>query len=270
MAPQKAEAGCRSAGVSVSRIPKRSQLRPLSRRFQLWCQDFREACVSLFNRAASAILHQDALSLHGFRSGGSVILGLCVGLLIPTLSMPLTKTAAGSDRWAFQTWDSKGGQRLVTGCGSLQYFMDARPFEGSDTLKDEVTHQNVGVISGFAIHVVFHRIEYSDGGHPGLVKLILVERTPGEMCAILEDQDLFGEFRDLPSPFSVVIDSQEILGSQDAFWLFDKDGPIPIDLSPINDAVKEAARKLLPAGWEFGSGSEFDARTFTEKHRVRR
>lgn len=157
--------------------------------------------------------------------------------------------------------------------------MDPKPFEDSDTLKDEVTHQSIGVIGGFAVHVVFHRIEYG-GGHPGLVKLILVERTPPEMCAILEDRDFFGEFLDMPPPFSVLIDSQEILGSQDpysgncgcsqdAFWLFDKNGPAPVDLTPINGAVEDAARKLLPSGWEFGSGSEFDARTFTELRGVR-
>jgi len=126
---------------------------------------------------------------------------------------------------------------------------------------------------GFAVYyVIFNTGNPNDADvEHSSMKLILVQRKPGEYCEIFNDEDttpipLLG----VEPPYLVTVDSQTVLVSRDpingsggffaqGYWTFDKDGPIFLDLSVVDQAEKS----VLPPGWAGWHGKGFDIQTLT-------
>jgi hypothetical protein len=179
-------------------------------------------------------------------------------------------------------------QNKGTNCHTLEYFTDANhlkdfnyvhhiPKPYPEGISDEVESKRRGEINGFGVYDVVHRVDASelpeDWAHfsypPGLIKMVLVTRKPGEFCEIFHEQDSDGVFTAAPSYF-VDVGSERILAAHDpipgngnyfneAYWTFDKDGPIPLDLS----IIKETVDKVLPANMHVYRGVGFDIETLT-------
>ena len=189
-------------------------------------------------------------------------------------------------RWAYRTPGSYSGLPSAapkTQCGSLQYFSEnPGNFEYLSDLRvpqrfavsDSVSSNQVGVIAGFAVYVVIHNIEYDKSNEmsrtPTYIKLILVERKPGEFCAIFNEQGMRAELGSVEPAYFVDVDSQKILctrdpingsagGFQSMYWTFDEDGPIVLDTGVIGETLN----KLLPYGVYAGRGTDFDIQALT-------
>jgi hypothetical protein len=160
-------------------------------------------------------------------------------------------------------------------CGSLEYFSrDPQRFDyGGDLLgknpgklKEVVDSWDIGEAAGFTVHQLTHTI---DNGAL-VMKMILVERGPGEFCEIYHQQ--YGDSEVVAGPaYLVTVNSETILATTDMdrgngawreeeYWAFDKEGPIPLDATPKIDAI---TRKLLPRGRTIMNGSGFDIRTLS-------
>jgi hypothetical protein len=191
-------------------------------------------------------------------------------------------------RWAVQVQGRD--RRLVKGtnCRPLDYFTDSSHLKEFDYVHhipkpypegiyDEVETKRRGEIAGFVVYDVVHRVDVSETPSdwntysypPGLVKMIVVQRKPGEFCEIYHAQDSDGEFTAAPSYF-VDVGSERVLAAHDpisgngnyfyeAYWTFDKDGPIPLDLS----IIKQTVTKILPANVHVYRGIGFDIETLS-------
>jgi hypothetical protein len=174
-------------------------------------------------------------------------------------------------RWAVQVTGRDRRPNRGLNCHALEYFSDPShlksfdytynfPKPYPDGIADNVQMQRRGEIQGFAIYDVVHKIDVSDAPDdsdkfsypPGLVKMTIVERRPGEFCEIYHAQDSNGDFVASPSYF-VNVGTEQVLAAHDpvsgvgnlffeAYWTFDKDGPIPLDLG----IIKQIVDKLLP------------------------
>jgi len=183
--------------------------------------------------------------------------------------------------WAVQTPNEPGP--IYFECHPLQYFL--YPTDP----KDEVQSQIVGGINGFTIYDVVHTVPPGDDGDvfhvgdpadafpQGSMKMIVVERKPGEFCEIFyeyDEGDPDGHLAVVSVNPSYILhfDSDTVLATDDyftgnaalrdeAYWTFDKDGPILLDLSIIDKAVENLVQKL-PGGPEpaqvDGYGGLFD------------
>jgi hypothetical protein len=151
------------------------------------------------------------------------------------------------------------GWRDQPDCGPLEKFKDdPHPFDYADgrlklgIVEDDVKTERVGEISGFTVWDVIH-----DFGGPGLgglvMKMIVVERKPGEFCEIFQQEFDRLVFVTLPyfinAGEQVLATTDDMSGSAglriEGYWVFDKDGPLPLDLTPIDEAVQE----LVPEGY---------------------
>lgn len=212
-------------------------------------------------------------------------------LLIVLLAWPpgRSQTPVPSDsRWAVQVAGRDQRQNKGTDCHALEYFTDASHLKDFDyvhhipkpypeDITDEVQSKRRGEINGFAVYDVVHRVDTSEAPTdwekfsypPGLLKMVLVERKPGEFCEIYHAQDSDGEFTATPSYF-VDIGSERVLAEHDpisgvgnyfheAYWTFDKDGPVPLDLS----IIKQTVAKVLPANVHVYRGIGFDIETLS-------
>jgi hypothetical protein len=195
-------------------------------------------------------------------------------------------TAPDDARWSVRTGETDNFSHVASGtpviqCGSLQYFQGnpelfAHSFRYTESEPDAVTLTRVGEVNGFAIYTVIHRIQSTVDGrpYPSHIKMILVERKPGEFCAIYNDNSDEGAFMSVESAYLVKVDSQDILVTRDtvkgncgcyaeAYWSFDKDGPFFLDLGVIGDTVE----KLVFQG-TIGRGANFDIQTLSFKTRI--
>jgi hypothetical protein len=210
---------------------------------------------------------------------------LALSLLCP----PATPQNIPSNvRWAVKVAGRDQRQNKGSNCHSFEYFTDSShlkdfdyvhhiPKPYPDGINDEVESKRRAVINGFAVYDVVHQIDAgeapADWLHfsypPGLVKMVLVERNPGEFCEIFHEQDSDGEFTASPSYF-VDVGAERFLAVHDpiagvgnyfneAYWTFDKDGPIPLNLS----IVKETVDKLLPPHVQVYRGIGFGIETLS-------
>jgi hypothetical protein len=179
-------------------------------------------------------------------------------------------------------------------CHALQYFLDSNNLKEFDyghgllgpypaQITDNVESERRGEVNGFAIYDVIHEIDDGDQNVPGetfpfppsILKMVLVERDPGELCEIYHEQDFRQDLIVTPSYF-VEVDSENVLvtrdrvpgtgnGYDEAYWTFDKDGPILLDFQgPFSKGAAYAiAEKLLPSGMQLDKGGGFDIQTLT-------
>lgn len=195
-------------------------------------------------------------------------------LLLLSGSLAAQGNVAANDRWSVVT-TYRGNYTPI--CGTLQYFSgDAKPFEyigdlmvprsKATAIHDTVMTDRVGEINGFLIYDVIHHLTYTGfmEDNPTYLKLILVERKPGEFCAVFNDQDMRG-IMDTVEPATIVnLDSTQVLATHDllggngnyfkeAYWTFDHDGPIVLN----QEVISQTLQKLLPANGEVKNGGAF-------------
>ena len=144
-------------------------------------------------------------------------------------------------------------------------------------IKDSVRSERRGEVNGFAIYDVIHEIQDGEQNVPGenfpfpptILKMVLAEREPGELCEIYHEQDFRQELMVRPSYF-VEVDSEKVLVTRDrvpgtgnyyneAYWTFDEKGPILLDFQGqfSNSAAYATAEKLLPSGMRLRKGGGF-------------
>ncbi len=102
------------------------------------------------------------------------------------------------------------------------------------------------------------------------MKMIVIERKPDEFCEIFNEENFAGQDLLSVGPSHLLaVDSQTILVTHDqfngscgcfneAYWTFDKDGPIALD---FQNAIREAKAKFEPSGLSYRE--EFDIQTLT-------
>lgn len=199
--------------------------------------------------------------------------------------------APSDARWAVKVAGRDQRQNKGANCHPFEYFTDSShlrdfdyvhhiPKPYPDGIHDDIKTKRRGEINGFVVYDVVHTIDGIDNGDapadwqhfsypPGLVKMVLIERKPGEFCEIFHEQDSDGEFTASPSYF-VDVGSERVLAVHDpvpgvgnyfleAYWTFDADGPIPLDLSIIQKTVN----KILPSNAHVYRGWGFDIETLS-------
>jgi hypothetical protein len=164
-------------------------------------------------------------------------------------------------------------------CGPLEKFRgDPKTFDydydlfgiEAPKMKDDVKAERIGQIAGFTVYDVMHNIDTGTPGTDLTMKMIIVERMPGEFCEIFQ-QEYAPDIVFATSAYFINA-GEQVLATTDhvsgtggyrieAYWAFDKDGPVPLDLSQIEPIVRE----LLPAGYSlygipyfFGRGLSFE------------
>jgi hypothetical protein len=174
-------------------------------------------------------------------------------------------------------------------CHALQYFM-ANPRNAerqndlvgsqSGAIKDVIESERVGELAGFSIYSIIDHIEYAESSSradaPLYIKMIVVERTPGEYCDIYNDLDETSVMETIEPAYLTDVGSETLLASKDRvsgtggiskeeYWTFDKDGPIFLDVSNLLD---QTLQKLLPKGSSIPKGFAFDIKTLSFKSPV--
>lgn len=210
-----------------------------------------------------------------------------VFLLVCPCATPQTNAPADS-RWFVHVGTAEViNQPGKLECHPLQYFSDNwKEFNyGGGQLgpyptnvKDEVRSRRIGGVNSFAIYDVIHEITGGDDVDPAqaslylptIMKMILVERTPGEFCEIFNEENFASQ--DLVSvgpSYLVNVDSETFLATHDqvrgtcgcyneAYWSFDNDGPILLD-----ERAFEITEKLIGPGASLDKGPQFDIQTLT-------
>jgi hypothetical protein len=192
------------------------------------------------------------------------------------INAQVLRSASGDSAWAVRIQTAEVANPPVRlECHPLPYFLEHwEEFNyGAGELgpyptdvKDSARSRRVGAIDGYAIYDVIHTI--TTGGEsidprsaylPTVIKMILVERMPGEFCEIFNEENFAGhDLIDVGPSYMVDVDSQKFLATHDqvngtcgcyneAYWSFDKNGPILLDSRIIWDAVKKLVQ-LLPTG----------------------
>jgi len=156
-------------------------------------------------------------------------------------------------------------------CHPLAFFSEnprtaehLRDFAGpaSNAINDEVQVLPIGEINGFAIYSIIDDIEYpaSVEMNPMYIKLIAVERKPGEFCKIYEDFDDRTIMATVSQAHIEDFGQEKLLASKDRvsgtgggmkemYWVFDDEGPILLYFSAADDALQ----KVLPRQFSFGT-----------------
>jgi len=201
-----------------------------------------------------------------------VISLLISGLLSLAQAADHPQDDAVHPRWSLH-WVSGKGSFWVDqpNCHPSDYFLsNPKQFDyGQDlfgekptAIKDTVKEENVGEIEGFAIRQVLHAIPRQ--GWNLFIKIILVERKAHEFCDIF-NAEYDASMESIDPAYIVEINSQKVLVTHDRvsgtgnwyveqYWTFGKDGPVPLELSIVEQTLK----KLLPAGREVRKGGGFD------------
>jgi hypothetical protein len=215
-------------------------------------------------------------SSRGTPIAASKALPVCA-LVIFLLTSPTAwaqKLSATDLRWAVNVEDEGPHPTYKKlNCHPLQYFVDPKnlkefdygAFQLRDLLEDNVDKVHsyrLGAIRGFTIYEAIHRVGDDEGFR--ILKMILVERKSGQFCEIYHEQGESGILI-VESSFIVDVGGEKVLASHDrvpgtgnfyneAYWTFDKDGPIPLDLNVIDEAVDS----VIPAGMGLSKGGGFD------------
>jgi len=174
--------------------------------------------------------------------------------------------------WALH-WSSGKGNFWTDqpDCHPLQYFStNPKRFDyGQDLfgrsptdIKDKVEEKRIGEVQGFSIHQILHTIPIE--GWNLFIKMILVERRPGEFCEIY-NAEYDAVMGSIDPAYIVEINSEKVLVTHDLvsgtgnfyveeYWTFDNQGPIPLDQGIIDETLK----KLLPKEKSVWKGGGFD------------
>lgn len=173
----------------------------------------------------------------------------------PISNEPYTNSS-GHPQWALHWYGGKGDFWVdEPSCHPLDYFeMEPKRFDYDSDLfgmqpaniKDDVRYSHLGKIGAFTIDEILHTIS---GGLSPVLKMILVQRTPGEFCEIFQQEEAPVVVTAMPA-FIVNVSSQAVLATHDqvsgtggywleAYWTFDKNGPIPLDLKIVSDTVDD-------------------------------
>lgn len=194
------------------------------------------------------------------------IIRALAALLLSSLLASAQANPPAHPRWALHWYSGKGDFWIDhPSCHPLQHFLaEPKSFDYGDDLfgkqpaiiSDSVESQPIGAVKGFAIYDVVHKIDEGEL----FMKMILVERRAGEFCEIFQQDFSPGEVVVKP-PYILDADSEPILATQDSvtgtggsviedYWTFDKDGPIPLNLS----IIAQTTRNLLPDGLSINKG----------------
>lgn len=210
-------------------------------------------------------------------------------LTLPLLCPPTSPQSISSNvRWAVRVAGRDHRQNKGSNCRSFEYFTDSSHLKDFDYvhhipkpypegINDEVDSKRRGEVNGFVVYDIVHRADAGDAPAdwehfsypPGLIKMVLITRKPGEVCEIFHEQDSDGEFTPSPSYF-VDVGSERVLAVHDpisgngnyfneAYWTFDTNGPIPLDLG----IIKQSITKILPPNAHVYRGIGFDIETLS-------
>jgi hypothetical protein len=189
----------------------------------------------------------------------SVYCLLLAGVFIGGNAFTQTASPTHDSRWSILVERGKGEYRGRAVCHPLEYFSGS-PFlfdydnelfgmkPGDVHVQTQVTF--LGVVDRRKIV----QIEQSINAGDLVMKRLLVQRHGDEFCAVYQQQ--FPAALVQVSPARVeTVDGQPVMITRDpngnreyneAYWTFDAEGPIPLDLSAIDHALKA----LLPSGDE--------------------
>jgi len=162
-------------------------------------------------------------------------------------------------------------------CNSLAYFSSSGAPQHFDyvhelagknpaEITDKVSAQPLGEALGYHVQEVNHILS----GNEFTIKMLLVERKPGEFCEIYHQQ-MSPAMISVEPAFLVHVGDETILAStdpwtgnsgqrQDIYWTFDKDGPLRLD---IDSKVEEALKEFRPKDLIIMGGGGFNIRTLT-------
>ena len=213
---------------------------------------------------------------------------MAFALLLPACPIAFGQTASPADsRWTVLIETAEVlNPPVKSECHPLQYFSENwKQFKyGAGQLgpypadvKDSVRSRHVGVVNGFAIDEVIHTITAGDNVNasqaslylPTVIKMIVVERTPGDFCEIFNEEDAGHYLESVGPSYLVNTDSETFLATHDqingtcgcyneAYWSFDNQGPILLHV----DAY-EIAQNLLGPGAFLDKGPQFDIQTLS-------
>lgn len=162
-------------------------------------------------------------------------------------------------------------------CNSLEYFSFSGAPQRFDyvhelsrknpsEIKDKVNTHPLGAAPGYPVQEVDHIIN----GNELTVKMLLVQRKPGEFCEIYHQQ-MSPVTISVEPAYLVHVGDETILAPTDpwvgnsgqrtdVYWTFDKDGPLLLD---IDGKVEEALKEFRPKEFIIMGGGGFDIRTLT-------
>lgn len=164
-------------------------------------------------------------------------------------------------------------------CNSLEYFSFSDSPQRFDyvhelsrknpaEIKDKVSAQPLGAAPGYPVQEVDHIL--NGNGNELTIKMLLVQRKPGEFCEIYHQQMSPATISVEPA-YLVRFGEETVLASTDPwagnsgqrteiYWTFDKDGPLLLD---IDGKIQEALKEFRPKELIIMGGGGFDLRTLT-------
>jgi hypothetical protein len=190
----------------------------------------------------------------------------------------------GDSRWIVR---NQGEAPEPPSCHSLQYFLDdpvaaERAIDSefpveleSSAVRQSVMSVRVGEIAGFEIYSLIDQTASALAPQETYyIKMILVQRSPGEYCEIYNDLDERTAMATVRDAYLLSVrsdtGSETLLGSKDPFsgtgglakeeyWTFDDQGPIWVNYESL---LGQTVQKLLPPGGYAQAGS-FDIKTLS-------
>ncbi len=136
---------------------------------------------------------------------------------------------------------------------------------------DEVKPLRIGEVAGHTIQQIIHDIHGEDDSDL-LLRLLVVERGPGEFCEVYHQEWMGGGFYQEVLPASLAeVDSETILMTQDPlsgngnwfdeyYWTFGKDGPIDLR---VTEKIREIQKTILPKEFGVMNGGGFNVQKLT-------
>ena len=217
-----------------------------------------------------------------------------VMFLLATLGTAPKANTHGDPRWKIDIATVQGQvQDIDIGpdCHALGYFSDTKnlkrlnylgamigPRAPGLTYSSVARSHRVGEIGGFAIYEVIFQVneEFLFEVQPyAIMKMILVERKPGEFCQIFNEQ---GKPRDVDADGSAAIVgnlSEPVLAAgknAGEYWTFDKDGPVLLDMERVFETVRAdlPPGRFLPLSGSIYAGFDIAALSYSVALRQRK
>jgi len=211
-------------------------------------------------------------------------LGLLTILLLPRFAA--AQAPSSTDSHDHPTWAIRVNSEMhryfidEPNCHSLVYFRTEiahlnyqhRMFHieaGKNT--DEVKPLRIGEVAGRTIQQITHDIRGEDDSHL-LLRLLVVERGPGEFCEIYHQEWMDGGFYQEVLPASLAeVESEAVLMTHDPlagngnwfdeyYWSFGKDGPIDLR---VTERIRAIQKNILPKEFGVMNGGGFDVEKLT-------
>jgi hypothetical protein len=140
-------------------------------------------------------------------------------------------------------------------------------------LQDAFSSRPIAEIAGYKVLQLEHMIN----DHELMVKMLVVQRTPGEFCEIYHQEWMDEDFYEKVLPARQLdIGSETILITDDPlsgngnwfdehYWAFDKEGPIDLCVS---EKIREIQESILPKEFGVMNGGGFNLQDLTFDSRV--